>query len=168
MKTKQRTEMDVRAWVRQIMPVGQGLLTWVEPRTGGTFGAPDLFAVVDGKFVAFELKVGEASFVGEYAHIKMDVRPAQKVWHRLHARSNAPVYFIVGVRFGAENAILLVNPHFAIQKECCVMWDEWQEYGTEKDRLESWDAYQRLVFALNHKDLWADDKGAFLLATNRA
>jgi len=89
-------EADVRKWWREEgARIGEYDVTlWIEPRSGATFGVPDILYPVDGRLQLVELKLGEFSD----GWIQIVLRRAQADVWRMLQRRGVEVLCLVGVK----------------------------------------------------------------------
>lgn len=155
------SEKELRRWLAARWPREAAPLTWVEPRSGGTFGAPDVFLPIEGRLVGVELKVGRAEAKGDRWRVRIKVRPAQKLWHSSMARKGIESWFLVAAGSGDRVSIVLVDPELAIK-------DDFHMDVVGGESIIVADLYQRVKYALEYKHLNRAKKGGFLLSTNKA
>lgn len=96
-------EADVRKWWRdECARIGEwGTLIWVEARSGGTFGAPDLWYPLDGVVYPVELKFG--TFVDGW--IQITLRRDQRDLWAVMGRHGVTVWCFVGLEGGRRTVV---------------------------------------------------------------
>lgn len=86
-------EVDVRAWLRKSWGGKSPRLTWIEPRSGSTAGAPDVLVPIGERLAPVELKVGAF----REGRLAVKVRPEQYAWHYDCLAGGVRSYFLVGL-----------------------------------------------------------------------